>query len=120
MEFEDYLKILASKDGSDLYLSTGAPPCAKFQGALKPLEKATMQPGQIKEIAYSLMDSRQQEEFEEELEMNFAYSIPTIGRFRVNIFMQRNEISIVARNIKVEIPKFDDLKLPEILKDVIF
>ena len=67
MEFEDYLKILASKDGSDLYLSTGAPPCAKFEGVLKPLEKITMKPGRIKDIAYELMDKKQQEEFEEEL-----------------------------------------------------
>ncbi|MEE8058307.1 MAG: PilT/PilU family type 4a pilus ATPase [Pseudomonadales bacterium] len=119
MEFEDYLKILASKDGSDLYLSTGAPPCAKFQGVLKPLEKTSMQPGQVKDIAYELMDARQQAEFEEELEMNLAYSIPSVGRFRVNIFKQRNEISLVARNIKTEIPKFDDLNLPEVLKDVI-
>lgn len=119
MEFEDYLKILSSRDGSDLYLSTGAPPCAKFQGALKPLEKVAMAPGMIKDIAYSLMDSKQREEFEEELEMNLAYSIADVGRFRVNIFRQRNEISIVARNIKVDIPKFDDLGLPEILKQVI-
>ncbi len=119
MEFEDYLKILASKDGSDLYLSTGAPPCAKFEGLLKPLEKNTMVPGRIKDIAYELMDKKQQEEFEEELEMNLATSIPGVGRFRVNIFKQRNEISIVARNIKTEIPQFDDLKLPDILKKVI-
>lgn len=119
MEFEDYLKILASKDGSDLYLSTGAPPCAKFEGVLKPLEKVTMQPGQIKDIAYRLMDNKQQQEFEDELEMNLATSIPGVGRFRVNIFKQRNEISIVARNIKTVIPKFDDLKLPDILKEII-
>ncbi len=119
MDFEDYLKILASKDGSDLYLSTGAPPCAKFQGALKPLEKTGLLPGRIKEIAYELMDAKQQQEFEEELEMNLACSIPGVGRFRVNIFKQRNEISIVARNIKTEIPQFDSLQLPHILKDVI-
>jgi len=119
MEFEDYLKILSSNDGSDLYLSTGAPPCAKFQGVLKPLEKTALAPGAIKEIAYVIMDQKQQQEFEDELEMNLAYSIPGVGRFRINIFKQRNEISIVARNIKVEIPKFEDLKLPDILKEVI-
>ena len=119
MEFEEYLKVLAKNDGSDLYLSTGAPPCAKFQGALKPLEKTVMAPGAIHDIAYQLMDATQVEEFEEELEMNLAYSIPVIGRFRINIFKQRNEVSIVARNIKVEIPKFDDLNLPEVLKKVI-
>lgn len=119
MEFEDYLQILATKDGSDLYLSTGAPPCAKFQGVLKPLDKAGLQPGEIKDIAYSLMDAKQRQEFEDELEMNLACSIPGVGRFRVNIFKQRNEVSIVARNIKTEIPRFEDLQLPEILKEVI-
>jgi twitching motility protein PilU len=119
VEFEDYLKILATKDGSDLYLSTGAPPCAKFQGALRPLEKTVLQPGAIRDIAYELMDATQIEKFEEELEMNLAYSIPAVGRFRVNIFRQRNEISIVVRNIKVQIPNFDDLNLPAVLKKVI-
>ncbi|WP_317932896.1 PilT/PilU family type 4a pilus ATPase [Halioxenophilus sp. WMMB6] len=119
MKFEDYLKILAFKDGSDLYLSTGAPPCAKFQGQLKPLEKNPLQPGEIAEIAQSLMDEKQRKEFAEELEMNLAISMSGIGRFRINIFKQRNEISIVARNIKTEIPKFDDLRLPPILKEVI-
>jgi len=119
MEFSDYLKILASKDGSDLYLSTGAPPCAKFQGVLRPLEKDPMPPGAIKTIAYSLMDDEQRQEFEHELEMNLAISLPGVGRFRINIFRQRNEISIVARNIKMDIPQFDDLGLPPILKDVV-
>jgi len=119
MEFSDYLKILASKDGSDLYLSTGAPPCAKFQGVLRPLEKDPMPPGAIKTIAYSLMDDEQRQEFEHELEMNLAISLPGVGRFRINIFRQRNEISVVARNIKMDIPQFDELGLPPILKDVI-
>lgn len=119
MEFNDYLKILAQRDGSDLYLSTGAPPCAKFQGTLKPIDRVAMQPGQIKDIAYELMDPEQREQFEHELEMNIAVSITGVGRFRINIFRQRNELSIVARNIKAEIPNFDELNLPAILKDVI-
>lgn len=119
MEFNDYLRILAKNDGSDLYLSTGAPPCAKFHGTLKPLDKAPMTPGVIAKIAHEVMDEEQRAEFEHELEMNLAISLSGIGRFRINIFKQRNEVSIVARNIKAEIPKFDDLKLPEVLKDVV-
>jgi twitching motility protein PilU len=119
MDFNEYLKILSSKDGSDLYLSTGAPPCAKFQGVLRPLERDPMKPGQVKDIAYGLMDDEQRKEFELELEMNLAISVAGVGRFRVNIFRQRNEISIVARNIKMDIPQFDDLGLPPVLKDVI-
>src|SRR5690606_14209200 len=115
MTFTDYLRILAKNDGSDLYLSTGAPPCAKFQGVLKPLEKSPMAPGEIAKIAAEIMDEEQREEFERELEMNLAISISGVGRFRINIFKQRNEVSIVARNIKLDIPRFEDLKLPEVL-----
>jgi len=116
---QEYLKILAKNDGSDLYLSTGAPPCAKFQGTLKPLAKEPLAAGAIAKIAHDIMDEEQRHEFEHELEMNLAISIPQVGRFRINIFKQRNEVSIVARNINTEIPKFEDLKLPPILKEVV-
>ncbi len=119
MNIEEYLKILAKNDGSDLYLSTGAPPCAKFQGTLKPLGKEPLASGVISAIANSIMDSEQKAEFEHELEMNLAMSISGVGRFRINIFKQRNEVAIVARNINVDIPKFEDLKLPPILKEVV-
>jgi twitching motility protein PilU len=119
MEFKDYLKILAVKDGSDLYLSTGAPICGKFHGILKPLEKEPFKSGQIKEIAYKMMSEVQCADFEKLLEMNLAISEPGIGRFRVNIFLQRNEVAMVVRNIKTEIPTLKDLKLPDILSEVI-
>lgn len=114
-----YLKILAQKDGSDLYLSTGAPPCAKFQGTLKPLSQTPYKPGDIETIAQEIMDEEQSEIFLHELEMNLAISVPSVGRFRINIFKQRNEVAIVARNINTEIPQFDDLGLPEVLRDVV-
>ena len=119
MEFKDYLKILVQKDGSDLYLTTGAPPAAKFQGNLKPLENIKLTRERIKEIAYSVMDEEQQERFEKTPEMNLAISETGIGRFRVNIFKQRNSLAMVIRNIKVEIPNADDLGLPQILKQII-
>ncbi len=119
MRIHEWLKTLASQGGSDLYLSTGAPPCAKFQGQLKPIDSTIMQPGDIKEIAYEIMDDTQTAEFEQELEMNLALSISNYGRFRVNIFLQRNEVAIVARNIVADIPNWQDLRLPEILTDVV-
>ena len=119
MEFEEMLNILASEDGSDLYLSTGAPPSGKFQGRLRPLIDTPFLPGEVAVIADSMMDKEQKIAFEQDLEMNLAISISNVGRFRVNIFKQRNEVSVVARNIKIDIPKFEDLRLPEILKDVI-
>ena len=119
MEFEQMLNELSSKDGSDLYLATGAPPSAKFQGNLIPLVERCLEPGEVSKIADDIMDGEQKVEFEQTLEMNLAISVIGIGRFRINIFKQRNEVSIVARNIKIDIPKFADLRLPEILKDVI-
>jgi twitching motility protein PilU len=119
LRITDWLKTLASENGSDLYLSTGAPPCAKFQGQLKPIDSEIMKPGDIKVIAYEIMDATQTAEFEQELEMNLAMSIAGFGRFRVNIFLQRNEVAIVARNIVAEIPNWQDLRLPEILTDVV-
>jgi twitching motility protein PilU len=119
VRIEEWLKILASKGGSDLYLSTGAPPCAKFQGQLKPIASDILQPGEIKDIAYEIMDPTQQEEFERELEMNLATSISGFGRFRINIFVQRNEVGIVARNIVSDIPNWRELGLPPVLTEVV-
>ena len=115
----EWLKFLATKNGSDLYLSTGAPPCAKFEGSLRPIGSDILRPGEIKTIAYQLMDETQQKEFERELEMNLATSISGYGRFRVNIFLQRNEVGIVARNIVAKIPSWESLRLPPILPEVV-
>ncbi|WPO98169.1 PilT/PilU family type 4a pilus ATPase [Pseudomonas sp. HR96] len=119
MELQALLKILATQDGSDLYLSTGAPPCAKFNGVLKPLSAEALKPGEVAAVAAGIMDAEQKVDFERDLEMNLALSVSGVGRFRVNIFKQRNEVSIVARNIKLDIPRFEDLKLPPVLLDVI-
>ena len=119
MRIVEWLKILSAEGGSDLYLSTGAPPCAKFQGALKPISGNILQPGEIKDIANEIMDTIQRETFEEELEMNLAISVSGYGRFRINIFVQRNEVGIVARNIVADIPRWQDLRLPQILTEVI-
>ncbi|WP_448681075.1 PilT/PilU family type 4a pilus ATPase [Pseudomonas nicosulfuronedens] len=119
MDIQAMLKILATQDGSDLYLSTGAPPCAKFNGVLKPLTNEPMKAGDVARIGYGLMDEEQRAEFDRELEMNLAISVPGVGRFRINLFKQRNEVSIVARNIKLDIPLFADLKLPEVLLKVV-
>jgi twitching motility protein PilU len=119
MEFEDMLIKLANENGSDLYLATGAVPSIKFNGVLTPIQDRPMVLGQVADIAHRIMDEEQRIIFDKELEMNLALSLSKVGRFRVNIFRQRNEISIVARNIKLDIPTFDELKLPPVLLDVI-
>lgn len=119
MKVSPYLKVLAEKDGSDLYLSTGALPSAKFNGVMTPLSKKAAPPGWVKSLAMEIMSEEQQAEFEHKPEMNLAISESGVGRFRVNIFKQRNEISMVIRYINAEIPNCEDLGLPDILKKVI-
>src|SRR6056300_2050232 len=119
MRIHEWLKVLAERKGSDLYLATGAPPCAKFEGELKTISSDVLSPGEVAEIANELMDDTQREEFARDLEMNLAVSVPSVGRFRVNIFRQRNEVSIVARFIVLDIPQWYDLGLPEVLTELI-
>ncbi|MBX2824406.1 MAG: PilT/PilU family type 4a pilus ATPase [Gammaproteobacteria bacterium] len=119
MDIFPMLKRLADEEGSDLYLSAGAPPSAKFSGNLIPLAEQPLSSDEIMAVANTVMDEEQQKEFDQKLEMNLAISPEGIGRFRINIFKQRNSVSLVARNIQTEIPRFDDLGLPEILKEVV-
>lgn len=119
MKIHEWLTILAKRGGSDLYLSTGAPPCAKFDGQLTPIAATVLAPGEIAAIADELMDNTQRETFRKELELNLAVSMPGVGRFRVNVFNQRNEVSIVARYIVMDIPKWQDLGLPPVLPELI-
>jgi len=119
MKVTPYLKMLAEKEGSDLYFSTGAPPSAKFNGVMKPLGKSKAPPGWVDSLAQEIMNDKQSADFAEVPEMNLALSLPNVGRFRVNIFKQRNETSMVIRNIVTEIPNKDDLGLPEVLSKMI-
>lgn len=119
MKIAPYLKLLIEKEGSDIYLSTGAVPSAKFNGVLKPLGKETCPAGYVERLANEMMTEKQTEEFSIKPEMNLALSLPGIGRFRVNIFRQRSEVAMVIRHIKTQIPDMDTLGLPEILKKVI-
>src|SRR3989338_4496202 len=100
MGFKDLLKFMIQKEGSDLFLTTGAPPSMKAFGKLTPMSNQPLPPGAVKQIAYQIMTPEQIKEFEKSPEMNLAISDPEIGRFRVNIFQQRGQIAIVARNIK--------------------
>lgn len=119
LEFKDYLKLIVAKDGSDLYLTTGAPPSLKVQGDMVLLENTPLPPGVAKKIAYGIMNDEQIASFEKTPEMNMAISDPKIGRFRINIFKQRGEVGLVVRNIKVEIPKIEDLGLPPVLSKLV-
>jgi len=118
-ELDRYLEILVDRDGADLFLSTNANPSAKIHGKLVAIADKVMQRGEIKEIAYAIMDDDQIKDFEKRPEMNLALSKPGLGRFRVNIFRQRHEYSMVIRSISTDIPDIKKLGLPDILSKLI-
>ena len=119
ISFEDALKALSEREGSDLYYSTGAPPSAKIFGKLEPLSDEIMKPGEIDVIAQDVMDDAQKEKFAEVPEMNLAISRSGLGRYRVNIFKQRNQTSMVIRRLGTDLPNYKDLGLPPVLMDLI-
>ncbi|MDN5511279.1 MAG: PilT/PilU family type 4a pilus ATPase [Acinetobacter sp.] len=104
--------------GSDLFISADFPPSIKHQGLMKPIGQQTLTADKTKLFAYSLMNEKQRQEFETELECNFAISVPNVSRFRINVFQQQLQVGMVIRTITAEIPNFDQLKLPESLKHV--
>ncbi|MCB1692442.1 MAG: PilT/PilU family type 4a pilus ATPase [Pseudomonadales bacterium] len=119
VEFEDCLKILVEKEGSDLYYSTGAPPSAKFYGTLTPLSDVPMKPGEVGQLAESIMNEEQRTQFASNPEMNLAISRSGLGRYRVNIFKQRGQVSMVIRRLGNTLPDYKTLGLPPVLPKLI-
>ncbi len=115
---ETYLKHMAEKGASDMFFTTGAPPAIKVEGETYPVSRKPLEPGMAGKLAYSLMSEEQQREFERELEMNLGFTLENIGRFRVNVYRQRGEVSLVIRYIKADIPDIADLHLPSALADL--
>lgn len=105
--------------GSDLFITADFPPSVKHQGLMKPLGKQILSADKTKLFAYSIMNDYQRDEFEREMECNFAINVPEVSRFRVNVFVQQQQVGMVIRTIAAEIPNFEKLKLPNTLKDVI-
>ncbi len=118
MDFDSLLKLMVHKNGSDLFITAGVPPSMKINGKIMPVSKGSLTPDQARQIVFGIMNREQTEEFEESRECNFALARPGIGRFRVNVFQQRNQVGMVLRKIETTIPTFGDLKLPETLKEL--
>jgi twitching motility protein PilU len=119
MELSAYLKVMADKGASDLYLSTGAPVMLKIEGKTAPVTQKPLPKGAVKELAYSVMNDRQRGEFEKDLELDMAVGVNHIGRFRVNVFWQRSEVAMVIRHLKTDIPSIEALGLPDVLEQLI-
>lgn len=118
IDISQVLKFMVEKNGSDLFFSTGAAIHIDIEGKTLPINNQIMNAGMVKEIAYGLMSAAQQAEFEQNLEMNFAFGQQGLGRFRINVFKQRGDVAMVIRHIKSEIPSFETLGLPSVLKDL--
>ena len=114
----DLLRALVGKKGSDLFITTGYPPAMKIDGKMTPVSQQGLSPQHTAMLTRSIMNDKQAAEFEAKKECNFAIAPASIGRFRVNCFVQMGQVGMVMRVITTEIPNFDDLKLPPVLKDV--
>jgi twitching motility protein PilU len=114
----ELLRAMIAKKASDLFITAGFPPAFKLDGKMTPVSNQSLTPQHTQELARSLMNDKQAQEFEAKKECNFAINPPGIGRFRVNAFVQQQRVGMVLRTITTTIPKMDDLGLPPVLKDV--
>lgn len=113
------LTAMSQSGGSDLFVSKDFPPSMKLQGAMKPMTNQKLTGEVTRALAHSLMNDKQREEFARDLECNFAISLPGVARFRVNVFVQQQNVGMVIRTIANEIADLATLKLPETLKEII-
>ncbi len=113
------LKILLHKDGSDLFITTGYPPAMKVKGVMSPMSQQPLSENDSKALTQCIMNDKQLKEFEETQECNFAIAPAGLCRFRVNAYVQQGCQGLVIRTIAAEIPNFEKLGLPSVLKDII-
>lgn len=118
IDFDKLLKVVVEQGASDLFITAGLPPSIKVNGKMMPMSKTPLTAEQSREMVHSTMTEAQVQEFESERECNFAIHSATAGRFRVSSFYQRNFAGMVLRRIETHIPSCDDLKLPEVVKQL--
>src|SRR3974390_814305 len=113
------LRGMLSKKASDLFVTAGFPPAFKVDGKMTPVSNQTLTPQMTADLVRAMMNDKQAQEFESTKECNFAVNPAGIGRFRCSAFIQQARVGMVMRTITTAIPKFEDLKLPPVLKDVV-
>jgi twitching motility protein PilT len=112
---DDLLGLMIERDASDLHITVGSPPGLRLRGEIVPLEDIRpLTPKGTQEMLLSILSEEQRKRFENELELDFAYSLPGVSRFRANIFMQRGSMGAVFRMIPLRIPSIADLGLPKV------
>ena len=116
IDFTSFLKLMAHKKASDLFITAGVPPSMKLHGKLVPITQEALTPTQSRDLVLNVMNPSQREEFEKTHECNFAIGLAGVGRFRVSCFYQRNQVGMVLRRIETKIPTIDELNLPPVIK----
>lgn len=119
MDISPFLRFMVDKNGSDLFMYPNAAISVKISGVIHPLSRETLSAETVKNAIYELLTEGQAEEFNRELELNFAMKLDDGSRFRVNIFRQRGDYGMVIRYVKAVIPNMEDLHVPLIFKDII-
>ncbi|MBC3931069.1 MULTISPECIES: PilT/PilU family type 4a pilus ATPase [Undibacterium] len=114
----DLLRLMLSKNGSDLFITADFPPAFKIDGKVTPVSNQPLTPAHTVDLARAIMNDKQAAEFESTKECNFAINPAGMGRFRVSAFMQQGRVGLVLRTITTAIPKLEDLGLPDNLKEV--
>ncbi len=116
IDFTSFLKLMAHKKASDLFITAGLPPSMKVHGKIAPITQNPLTPQQSRDLVLNVMNPSQREEFEKTHECNFAIGVSGVGRFRVSCFYQRNQVGMVLRRIETKIPSVDELNLPPVVK----
>ncbi len=116
IDFTSFLKLMAHKKASDMFITAGVPPSMKVAGRVTPITQNPLTPQQSRDLVLNVMTPSQREEFEKTHECNFAIGVSGVGRFRVSCFYQRNQVGMVLRRIETKIPTVEELQLPPVIK----
>ena len=118
MDFNSYLKLMAHKKASDLFITANLPPSIKIHGRVVPITQSPLSKAQARDLVLGIMSPSQKEVFERTHECNFAIGVAAVGRFRVSAFFQRTAVGMVIRRVETKIPTFESLNLPEVLQEL--
>jgi len=116
LELAHLLRLMVERDASDLYVKVGTPPMLRVAGQVLPTDGAVLDPQMTQALAESFLTARQRAALRRNQELNLSISLPGVGRFRLNIYLQRGSIALVARRVKDRIPSFEELRLPRVLE----
>ncbi|MDR5682629.1 MAG: PilT/PilU family type 4a pilus ATPase [Armatimonadota bacterium] len=119
MHINDLLARMVELDASDLYVKVGSPPMYRVHDEMRPSSDERVTVNLAAELVSQLLREDQLAELQSRQSIDLAYSVPKIGRFRVNVYRQRGSLAIVARRVRTDIPSFEDLGLPEVLRDLV-